>query len=152
MVSVAIHDYLFDFINGFTYADLSRLHKNGTENLNYKLLSNALISLGQILYHAHTFPFLNQKTYAGKDFKKLCGFLVHFLYQKEILKLGFLKFLFACVKNRFYDFEFFGNLKLFGVLLKLLDNGDLNEKIMAAKILQIDTEFERELWRENGSN
>jgi hypothetical protein len=76
--------------------------------------------------------------------------LTHFLFEKETKKLGFLKFLFTCVKNRFYDYEFLGDFKLFGTLLKLLDDGDMSEKIMVAKILEIDTEFEREVWRGTG--
>lgn len=150
LISVAIHDYLFDFVDSFSLSALSKLNKDGTENIYNKLLPQALTSLGQIVFHASSFPFTNPQAHADKDFPKICQFLTHFLFEKETKKLGFLKFLFTCVKNRFYDYEFLGDFKLFGTLLKLLDDGDMNEKIMVAKILEIDTEFEREVWRNTG--
>jgi hypothetical protein len=38
LVSVAIHDYLFDFVNDFNFSALSKKNKDGSDNVEHKLL------------------------------------------------------------------------------------------------------------------
>ena len=131
---------------------LSGLQRRQTK---MKVLENIFLVLGKCFHEAQTFDLANSSQSKDYNFQKIIDCLTMILGQKGVgdtVRLRCLQFIHSLIRHNYKKSEFFNRVDLAALIMKALEEGNLEIKVKASELILMDSEEEVKIWTANDRN